>query len=141
MLVVPLLVWQYRRFGRLSPRRIALVCAISVYAVALVAYTLLPLPVSTTRCASPGAASLQFVPFRFVTDMFAGHRGRDLTAALTSRPALQVLANVALFVPFGLLMRRYWRRGLLVTTLAGLGASLLIEVTRGTPAQPPGASR
>ena len=129
VLAVPLLVWQYRRFGRLSPRRIAAVVAISVYAVALVAYTLLPLPESATRCGR-GPAPVQLVPLRFVTDMFAGNR--DLAAALISRPALQVVANVALFVPFGLVVRRYARASVLVTAVAGLAASLLIELTQGT---------
>ena len=121
VLMVPLPVWQYHRLGRLSPRRIAAACAVSVYAVALLAYTLLPLPDSTTRCGRPGVVHLQLVRFRFVADVVAANRGRDLAATPSSQAALQVVSNVALFVPLGLVVRTYWRRGVLVTTLVGLG--------------------
>ena len=58
VLLVPVLVVQQRRFGRLSVRRILAVSAVCVYAVALVAYTFLPLPGSVHDCGPRGGARL-----------------------------------------------------------------------------------
>ncbi|WP_179282590.1 VanZ family protein [Streptosporangium subroseum] len=44
----------------------------------------------------------------------------------------QVAFNVALFVPLGAYVRRYFRLGAVTTVLAGAVASLLIEVTQAT---------
>ena len=41
---LPLVVWHYRRYGAGDPRRLLGSFAVSVYAAALVTYTLLPLP-------------------------------------------------------------------------------------------------
>lgn len=43
--LVPLLVWQYRHYGRLTVPRLLGALAVSLYAAGLFAYTLLPLPV------------------------------------------------------------------------------------------------
>ena len=59
--LLPVLVIQYSRYGRLSPARLLGTAALSVYAVALVAYTLLPLPDSST-CVGRSGAILQPVP-------------------------------------------------------------------------------
>src|SRR5699024_11368702 len=53
--LLPVLVIQYSRYGRLSPARLLGTAALSVYAVALVAYTLLPLPDSSTCVGRSGA--------------------------------------------------------------------------------------
>lgn len=56
--LVPALAWQYRRYGRLSGRRLLGAAAVAVYGVALVAYTLLPLPSGDLArwCAQYGVA-------------------------------------------------------------------------------------
>ena len=45
---------------------------------------------------------------------------------------LQVAFNVVLFVPFGVILRRYFNRSVLVTILLGAVTSLLIELTQLT---------
>ena len=132
LLLVPVLVVQYRRYGRLSPRRVLAVSAVCVYAVALVAYTFLPLPTSQANCGRSGGAGVQLVPFRFVRDIVRETSGLGVVGTLTSTVTLQVVFNVALFVPFGLLVRRFGGRPLGVTTLLGLLTSLAIEATQGT---------
>ena len=132
VLLVPVLVVQYRRFGRLSARRVLAVSAVCVYAVALVAYTTLPLPPSTENCGPAGGTRINLVPFHFVRDIARETAGLGLVATLTSAVTLQVVFNVALFVPFGLLVRRFGGRRLGTTTLLGLLASLVIEVSQGT---------
>lgn len=96
------------------------------------ACTLLPVPDPATVCTSGGSRGPQLVPFAFVGDILRETAGLDLAAALSSRATLQVVVNVVLFVPFGLLVRRAVPDGIGVTVLLGLGASLLIEVTQGS---------
>lgn len=133
LLLIPVLVIQYRRYGRLSPLRVLAVSAVCVYAVALVAYTLLPLPSGPDTCGTSGTgARRQLVPFTFVGDIARETAGLGVAATLTSRAALQVIFNVVLFVPLGLLVRRFSGRGLLITTALGLAVSLVIELTQGT---------
>lgn len=132
VLLVPVLVLQYRRYGRLSPRRVLAVSAVCVYAVAVVAYTFLPLPDSTANCGPRGGARYQLVPFQFVRDIARETRGLGVVGTLTSNVTLQVVFNVALFVPFGLLVRRFGGRSLAVTTGLGLLLTLAIETTQGT---------
>lgn len=132
VLLIPLLINQYRRYGRLSPRRIGATSLGCVYAVALVAYTLLPLPDSTANCGPFGNVSLQFVPFMFVRYIQNEAVGNTFFGVLISISMLQAVLNVALFVPFGLFVRGVLRRGLPVTVVLGFIASLIIEVTQGT---------
>ncbi|GAA3559655.1 hypothetical protein GCM10022197_13890 [Microlunatus spumicola] len=132
VLLVPVLVVQYRRFGRLSARRVLAVSAVCVYAVALVAYTTLPLPPTTENCGPRGGTRVQLVPFTFVHDIARQTAGLGVVATLTSAVTLQVVFNVALFVPFGLLVRRFAGRRLGTTVLLGLLTSLVVEVSQGT---------
>lgn len=131
-LLVPVLLVQYRRFGRLSASRVLAVSAICVYAVGLVAYTFLPLPGSLRNCGPGGAVGPQLVPFRFVRDIARETSGLGWLETLTSPVTLQVVFNVALFVPLGLLVRRFGGRSVPVTTAVGLLVSLAVEVTQGT---------
>jgi len=95
----------------------------------LIAYTLLPLPVSREAACTP---QLQLVPFHFVADIAAENPGSGVLALLTSRATLQVVFNVVLFVPLGIIARGYFSRTLPVTVALGVGTSLLIEATQYT---------
>ncbi|PTU55729.1 VanZ family protein [Sphaerisporangium cinnabarinum] len=132
--LVPALAWQYRRYGRLSGRRLVGAAAVAVYGVALVAYTLLPLPSGDLArwCAQYGVAGAELVPFHSLADVRRDTAGLGLGATLRSTAVLQVVFNVVLFVPWGVLVRRYLGRGVLVTTLSGLLVSLLVETTQYT---------
>ncbi len=130
---VPLLAWQYRKFGRPSFPRVLGAAAVSVYWVAIFAYTLLPLPSSNSAwCAAQGIKEPQFVLFNFVQDIARDTRGESLLGVLTSRTTLQVVFNVVLFIPWGVLARRYFSFGVVTATLSGFAVSLLIEATQTT---------
>lgn len=131
VLLIPTLVVQYQRFGRLSPRRVLGVSAVCVYGVAVLAYTLLPLPEDVHTCVGGSGAGRQLVPFAFVADIARRTSGLG-PAALTSPVVTQVVFNVALFVPLGLLVRRLAGRGTGTTVLVGFLVSLAVEVTQGT---------
>lgn len=130
----PALVVQMRRYGSLSAPRLLGTAALAVYAVALVAYTLLPLPSGDLGawCAAHGVDGAQLSPLGFVDDIRAGTDGMTPLAAARSRVVLQVVFNVALFVPLGMFVRRYLGRGVTVAVVASLALSVLIELTQYT---------
>lgn len=132
VLLIPALTVQYRRYGRLSGRRLLGTAAACVYGVALIVFTLFPLPTIAEACGGPTGAKLQMVPFQFVADIAEETRGLSLPAAATSFAVLQVVLNVVLFVPLGLLLRRFAGRSLAVSVLIGFLVSLTIEATQYT---------
>jgi glycopeptide antibiotics resistance protein len=131
-LLVPILVLQYRGYGRLSVLRLLGAAAVSVYGVALVAYTLLPLPDPARACADGAGRLLQLKPFQFVADIAREGSGLGLRDAVTSWAVLQAALNVVLFVPLGLAVRGMLRRGVLAATALGALVSLAIEATQYT---------
>lgn len=58
--------------------------------------------------------------------------GGGWRALLTNLPLLVRVFNVALTVPLGVYLRRWFRRGFRLTTLAGFGLSLAFELTQLT---------
>ncbi len=127
LLFVPFVAVQYRRAGRLTPWQSLLWAGFVVYALALWTYTLLPLPdTAAIRC-----LPVQVRPFAFIDDVLA-HPAGSVGQIVRNPAVMQVALNVVLFVPLGFFLRSIWRRGLLVTTLAGLAISLVIETTQRT---------
>ncbi|MEO6989032.1 MAG: VanZ family protein [Aquihabitans sp.] len=132
--LLPIVVLQYRRYGALDSRRLMGACGLSIYAVALVAYTLLPAPARAEAwcLAHDGGPGWQLRPFSSFQDAHQATRGLGFRAAVLSRAWLQIILNVALFVPLGIWCRRFFGRGLLAATGIGLAVSLLIESTQAT---------
>jgi glycopeptide antibiotics resistance protein len=127
----PILLVQLRRYGQMSLPRVIGAAAVSVYAVALVAYTLLPLPDERANC-STARGALELIPGHSIGDIARETAGLSVLSTLTSHAFLQVVLNVILFIPFGAIARRYWNRGLDVSILLGALVSLLIESTQYT---------
>lgn len=130
--LVPILGYQYRQYGRFTWRRLLGASGVSVYLVALVAYTLLPLPDSRGDWCGFGAPGWQTDPFRFLSDISDETTGLTLTATLRSTVVLQVVFNVFLFIPFGIILRRFLSQSIATTVLCGLAASFAIEMTQYT---------
>ena len=133
-ILLPVVVWQYRRYGRLSGLRLLGSAAVAVYGVALVAYTLLPLPSGDLAqwCAQHGFSGPQLNPFQFVEDIRRDTAGMSTAARLRSPAVLQTVFNVVLFIPWGVLVRRFFGWRLPLTVLSAFAASLFIETTQGT---------
>lgn len=131
LLVVPYLIWQYRRQGTVKPRRAFVHATFVLYLICAWALVLLPLP-DPASLRHPVAANL--APFQWWTDMMTALEKSDggWRAVLTNAPLLIRAFNVALTVPFGVYLRRWFRRGLLFTALAGFGLSLAFELTQLT---------
>ncbi|MCO7218438.1 VanZ family protein [Klenkia sp. PcliD-1-E] len=128
---LPWLAGQYRRYGRLRGWPAAVSAAVGLYACGLVALTLFPLPEETPGACSR-VATWQLVPLDSVQQAWAAGRGDGLLGLLSTPSVLQVLLNVALFVPLGLLAR--WRFGVrpVRAVLLGLAVSVGVEVVQGT---------
>lgn len=129
---VPYLVYQYRRYGQFSASRSLWSGALLIYGTALVSYTLFPLP-SAAFCAVPHDDLLVLDPTKYFRDMWQMHsQGSSWTSVLTGWTCLQMVLNVLLFLPLGVILRHLWKVRVLGATLLGLGVSLLIEVTQYT---------
>ena len=134
--LVPFAAYEYRRHGRLGFRRSVLAFATLVYALALVTYTLLPLPESAAAaCRVSGPPQLQ--AFAFLGDIQREGGVSGPRSLLTNPAAVQVAFNVLLFIPLGALVRHAVLRhrvvsGLLVGAAAGVVVSLVIELTQLT---------
>ncbi|MER7559215.1 VanZ family protein [Nocardioides sp. NPDC126508] len=125
---VPAAAIAYRRRGTFPLVRILLLLAATIYAVALWAYTLLPVPdVGSYTC-----AGTQFRPFGFVSDILRAREELGARALLTSAEFLQVALNIVLFVPLGFFVRAIAGRGVVLAGTLGLATSLLIETTQLT---------
>lgn len=74
------------------------------------------------------STSPQLHPFQFLSDLEAARRAGGSGLRVVS----QLVLNVALFVPLGMVVRHLFKRGFVVTVLLGLGVSGLIELTQLT---------
>lgn len=130
-LLLPYVVWQYRRYGRVAPRRALVNATFALYLVCAWAVVLLPMP---DPAALRHPAPVNLVPFQWWTDTIAvwDKAGNGWRALLTNGPLLVRLFNVALTVPLGVYLRRWYRRGWAIATLTGLALSLAFEFTQVT---------
>ncbi|MFG2071458.1 VanZ family protein [Nonomuraea maritima] len=131
---VPFVFHSYRRRGEVGFGPALLAFGFLVYGLALVAYTLLPVPrVDDVWCAEhPALSHPQLDPLRFLDDIAREQRTPGLAALPANAAVQQVAFNVALFVPLGAYLRHYFRRGVVAVVLTGAGVSLLIELTQVT---------
>lgn len=131
LILLPLLLIQYRRYGRLTAKRLIGSAAVAVYAAGLLSFTMLPLPAPGELDCSDGSA-IQLHPFQFVSDIREQTASLSTASALTSHVVLQVVFNVVLFLPWGILARGFYKRGILLSTVTALLASLFIEASQYT---------
>lgn len=132
VLFLPLVVWQYRRFGRYDAWRMAWTVAGFIYAASLVAFTIFPLPSFTGDYCALHATAPLWDPLRFPREWnrLVGEGG--VRHALRSAAVWEVGMNVVLFVPFGIIARRCYEWPRWGVALAGFTTSLLIEATQLT---------
>ncbi len=129
-LLVPFVAISYRRRGTVTLGRALVWAAALVYSWSIWTYTLLPLPdpddlVCQGRNLQPG----QFL--RDLVGVWSEHAG-SWRALVLDPVVLQLVLNVALFVPLGFFVRWLGGRGALLAGMAGLAVSGLIELTQLT---------
>ncbi|MFB8891214.1 VanZ family protein [Microbacterium plantarum] len=130
VLFVPFVAVQYRRAGHLTAGQLVLWGAALVYFFAIWTYTLLPLPDPSSMRRAGSNLNL----FELVDDIrgAAQRAGGSPRAFLSDSAFLQLALNVLLFLPLGFFVRVLARRGILVAFAAGLGISLIVELTQLT---------
>lgn len=133
VLLAPILALQSRRYGHVSPARLLGAAALAVYLTALAFYTIFPMP-GPGWCSVHLSPEAQLTPLHSLDDIAEAIDGLSATQALRDVAVLQVVFNVLLFVPFGLLFRRLLGLGRIATVAAGAATSLLIETVQGTGA-------
>jgi glycopeptide antibiotics resistance protein len=134
LLFIPVAAVQYRRDGRLGPADLTVLIVAAVYGVALWTYTLLPLPdTGDYTCQHAQTQLMAFAGDIRRAAARSGYAGLGTPGELLRNQAfLQVVLNVLLFVPLGVLVRVITHRGAVVATALGFAVSLLIEVTQLT---------
>ncbi|PRQ11835.1 hypothetical protein C1Y63_04120 [Corynebacterium sp. 13CS0277] len=125
---LPLVVWQYQRYGRFSPSRTFWSALSFTYASGLIAYTLFPLPQECTR----SGHIVVLDPTEYFRDMAHHFAGMSPAQMATSWDVLQMVFNVALFVPLGVILRDFLELRPGRAILTGFLVSLLVETTQYT---------
>ena len=132
VLFLPLVVWQYRRYGRFDAMRMLWTSAGFVYAAGIAAFTVFPLPDFAPGYCAANATHPLLDPLRFPKAVIDVFRTGGLTAVISDWVVWEFALNMVLFIPFGVIVRRVleWPRG--VVLVAAFGTSLLIELTQLT---------
>ena len=121
-LTLPILAILYRRDGRIRPLSAAGAYLSVLYLLGLVCFTLYPLPEGDSGPGITYGLDPIWNPLHFVDDI-----------AADGLPAVaQLVANVALFVPFGFIAGRGLRVGAPASAALGFLASLGIELAQLT---------
>ena len=128
VLWLPWLVVSVRRRGAFGWGSAILAFASLIYAFGLIAYTLLPPPVSLQEAC---VDVVQLRPLRFVSDILAYGIG-GVGEVLRNRAVWQILLNIVLFLPLGAFVRHATRWPVWAVALIAAGVSAFIEVTQLT---------
>lgn len=124
---VPMAAMHYRRDGRFDSGDLLALVVLPVYGLALWTYTSLPLPDPVGFVCS----TAQLHAFASFDDV-GWTRGDSLIDLLRDPMVLQLVLNLAFFVPMGVILRWRWGRGVLSALVAGFVTSLVIETTQLT---------
>lgn len=138
VLLIPVCVFHYRRFGYLRPFHAFVFYSFLLYALPTVFLTVLPLPEYTSDfCEVHAFASQpQLIPFYFVvdlveaTDIFAA--GSDLISILSSSAFLHAFLNFLLLMPLGFYLRYYFQVNFRLAGLITIATTLSFELTQLT---------
>ncbi|MCA9834660.1 MAG: VanZ family protein [Thermomicrobiales bacterium] len=130
---VPILMLQYRRYGRMSFMRMLGAAATAIYITAIASYTWLPLPErSAAWCAQFGIDEINTTPFAFLDEWRPLVQEIGIRHALRTAVVLQVVFNVVLFIPWGIIARRFMQMPFILAVGSGFLASLFVEATQAT---------
>ncbi|ADK03403.1 probable membrane protein [Bacillus cereus biovar anthracis str. CI] len=138
-LLIPFLIFNYRKYGYLNKWRSFILYSLLLYLLNAYFLVILPLPQTYDTCSLQPANTqhMQLSPFYFIQEI------SNRTSAILTKPAtyfyllkesafLQVAFNVLLTVPFGIYLRYYFRRSFLQTICISFCLSLFFELTQVT---------
>ena len=139
-LTLPYLIYQYARFGAISFRKTFMVLVFLFYLICMFYQVILPLP-ADRQALVPYAQTPQMDPYEVWRDL----RSAALSVGLSSSSSAhvwiaflkvpevyQAIFNVLLTIPFGFMLRYFFKRGILAATILGFALSLFFETTQLT---------
>lgn len=140
-LIIPWLVYSYRKYGYLSIWASLVAYSFIFYMLSALFLVLLPLPDTRNTCAlqSPDTVYYSLVPFNFIREIINSRsvvwsQPSTYVRVLTDSVFLQAAFNFLLLLPFGVYLRyffqhkRYWKKALGL----GFALSLFFETTQIT---------
>ena len=132
----PFLIWQYRKYGSIPLWKSFLFYGFVLYLICAFYLVILPLP-SDTDASVPYAESPQLIPFLFIYNLVSSVDGSlaDLSTwqqLFTSAEFYIAVFNIMLFVPFGVMLRYYFKRPWYQVLILGFCLSLFFEITQLT---------
>ncbi|SEO49600.1 MULTISPECIES: VanZ family protein [unclassified Paenibacillus] len=140
-LLVPWLIYGYRKDGFFSWPRFGVSFSFIFYLLAAYCLVILPFPTTRNTCAQQAADTVYYnlFPFTFVKDIMketpiVWSQPASYMVMIQGRAFLQVLFNVMLLMPLGVYIRyfwqnrSYWKQAL----ISGFGLSLFFEITQIT---------
>lgn len=135
VITLPSMWLQRRRFGRTRPLRLVGVAVICVYTMTLAGLTVAPAYDVAQTCRDRVGGVLRLDPFHSLAEVLGLYRGgAGLLEVATSFPVLQILMNMALFVPLGVILRGVFRQDTTTSLALAVLLSALIEITQYTGA-------
>ncbi|MDO4542315.1 MAG: VanZ family protein [Bacillota bacterium] len=131
---LPYLFYQYRRYGSVVIFRAVVVYSFILYL--LCAYFLVILPLPSFEEAASGTGSLwQLTPLECVRNVLnmEGFSPRDLSTyrlLLYNDDFQHAVLNFIMFIPLGIYLHYYFRRGFFITLLIGFALTCFFEFTQ-----------
>ena len=133
-LFIPYVIYLYRRYGRVDARRLWVSASFLLFLICAWALVLMPFPDLDSSICRLRHVNAQLVPFQSVSDVIriAEKQGTGLAGLWRNSAFVVRVFNVLLLLPLGVYLRRWWRKGLALTTLIAFGLSLAFEITQWT---------
>ncbi len=122
MLMLPVLIIQYRKYNKLRFWQSVGTYLFILYALGLVSFTLYPMPDNPALYCQIHHLEPQLVPFQFISDII-----RDGSSAI-----MQVVMNVLFFLPLGVFLRILFGWRMRWSLIIGFATSLFIETAQLT---------
>lgn len=131
---LPYLLYQYRKYGSVVIFRAVVVYSFILYLLCIYFLVILPLPSFAEAAAGTGPL-WQLHPLDSVSKVLAldGFSPRDLSTyrlLLYSQDFRHAVLNTIMFVPLGIYLHYYFKRGLFTTIFLGFALSLFFEFTQ-----------
>ncbi|MFU1797866.1 VanZ family protein [Paenibacillus azoreducens] len=136
LFTLPFMIIQYRKYGYINKVRAFMLYLFLLYVMNAFFLVILPLP-SSRHNAALASGALQLIPLNFVNDILretsvVPSQPSTYLHLLKERAFLQVVFNILLTVPFGMMLRYYFRTGWARAFAFSFLLSLFFEVTQLT---------
>lgn len=132
ILTLPIFATQLMKYKAINPVRIAVNYVAILYFLCLFALVFLPLP-DMAKASQLSGYKIQLIPFRFLADIIKESplvitNIHTYIPAIFHRAVLQVVFNVIMTIPFGMLLSYYFEFDAKKVFISSLGLTLFIEI-------------